>query len=645
MTASTPTAPGDPAEVGPYRILGRLGRGGQGTVYLAESPSGKQVAVKVLSQSGAGGQTLADFNREIELARRVKAFCTAQVLENGEIDGRPYIVSEYVDGPSLAQVIEGRGPLRGAELRRLAIGTLTALAAIHQAGVIHRDFKPANVLLAREGPRVIDFGISRALDSTSTASDHLVGTPPYMAPEQFEQLEAGPAADLFAWASTVVCAATGEPPFGNDSLPVVIHRILNGEPRLGDLDEELRELVEECLSKDPRARPAATAALLRLLGHPVAPQRLLDEGREQAVTPPPAPPAKRRPASLAIAGSIALAFVLVTGLAIYLTRTTESGETSAGLVARPSVSATTAVPERPRIGPMPTTSTTDLKIAGTKITLHENPSDAEGVTSYEDRRRGSEAYLRQDGSATFRFLGTLMNAIAAPGGERAVVNPINKIANGEFDLVRVLDAAGAPEVQIRTVDSPLITFSPHWDVNGTRILLTVFAGPTDPRSKGFAIVDVASRTARVALVPDENGPSEYVWGPDSASVMHSRPDGSIRFHRLDGSVLRTVPGVGELTADDARPTSLGTVFTTRCPDRSRDVCLWDAATAKRRATVPLGEGLGYGGWLGDRHLLATTTEGKTTKIVMLDLRGKVVRVLADGPVAELDKVNLWYTPR
>jgi eukaryotic-like serine/threonine-protein kinase len=220
VTGVTPPAPGDPAEVGPYRILGGLGRGGQGTVYLAELPSGTRVAVKVLSQGDAGGQTLADFNREIELARRVKPFCTAQVLEHGEIDGRPYIVSEYVDGPSLAQVIEERGPLRGAELRRLAIGTLTALAAIHQAGVVHRDFKPANVLLAREGPRVIDFGISRALDAASTVSDHLVGTPPYMAPEQFDQLEAGPAADLFAWASTVVCAATGEPrPSGTTRCP------------------------------------------------------------------------------------------------------------------------------------------------------------------------------------------------------------------------------------------------------------------------------------------------------------------------------------------------------------------------------------------------------------------------------------------
>ncbi|MEU0486037.1 serine/threonine-protein kinase, partial [Streptosporangium sp. NPDC006013] len=290
MTGVTPPLPGDPAEVGPYRIAGRLGRGGQGTVYLAESPSGARVAVKVLGRSDATDQTLARFNREIELARRVKAFCTAQVLEHGEVSGTPYIVSEYVDGPSLAQVIGERGPLRGAELRRLAIGTLTALAAIHQAGVVHRDFKPANVLLARDGPRVIDFGISRALDAEATLSDQLVGTPPYMAPEQFDGRDAGPPADLFAWASTVVCAATGEPPFGGDVLPAVIHRILTAEPRLGSLDDGLRELVGECLAKDPQARPAATQALLRLLGHQVESPRyemgddLLGEGRERAAT-------------------------------------------------------------------------------------------------------------------------------------------------------------------------------------------------------------------------------------------------------------------------------------------------------------------------------------------------------------------------
>ncbi|MFD0477344.1 protein kinase [Nonomuraea thailandensis] len=295
MTA-TPLVAGDPAEVASYRILGRLGEGGQGVVYLGESPQGEKVAVKVLrygpaADGGAGGgaDEGMDFAREIELTRRVKAFCTANVLATGDLDGLPYIVSEYVDGPSLAQVIAQRGPLRGAELRRLAIGTLTALTAIHQAGVVHRDLKPGNVLLGRDGPRVIDFGIARGLDAGERTAAELVGTPPYMAPEQFSGAGSGPAADLFAWACTIVAAGTGRPPFGSAHLPVVINRILTAEPEVGELQGDLRELVLRCLAKEPAERPAASRALLTLLGHPVPPRRLLAAGRRSASPPEPRP--------------------------------------------------------------------------------------------------------------------------------------------------------------------------------------------------------------------------------------------------------------------------------------------------------------------------------------------------------------------
>ncbi|WP_329079993.1 MULTISPECIES: serine/threonine protein kinase [unclassified Streptosporangium] len=649
MTRVLPPAPGDPDRIGPHRVTGRIGRGGQGTVYLAESPAGARVAVKVLGKGG-GEQTLARFHREIELARRVEAFCTAQVLEHGETGGMPYIVSEYVDGPSLAQVIDERGPLRGAELRRLAVGTVTALAAIHRAGVVHRDFKPANVLLARDGPRVIDFGISRALDATVTASDHLVGTPPYMAPEQFDGRETGPSADLFAWASTVVCAATGEPPFGTGPVPAVIHRILNAEPVLGSLDDELRELVGECLAKDPRARPAAMPALLRLLGHPAerpsygTGHEVLGEGRKQAAPPP----ARRRASRPVIAALAALALAAASGVAVLAVRAAGTEEpvkvVTGGTDGTPSVPAA-----RPAIGTMPTTSTTDLRIPGTKVTLRENPADPERVTSYRDSRgraSGDPVYLRRGDTAEFRFLGTFMTAVAAPGGARVAANPDNKFELGEFDLIRLVDPAGGPETQIRTVDTPLTTFNPHWDRNGTRILLTIYEGlGKEQRSRGFVIVDVASRTARVFRVPDDDHRSDYVWGADSASVLHSGPDGSVRFYRPDGTPLRTVPKVGALVLDDVRTTSLGTVFTTRCQEMPRDVCLWDAATATRRAVVPIKKGMIFNGWLGDRHFLGTVTEGKTTKVVMLDLRGEVVRVLADGPAAELKEISLYYTLR
>ncbi|MEU4834625.1 serine/threonine-protein kinase [Streptosporangium sp. NPDC023615] len=651
MTGVTPPLQGDPDRIGSYRIVGRLGRGGQGTVYLAESPSGTRVALKVLGRGEASGRTLARSGREIELARRVKPFCTARVLEHGEVGGMPYIVSEYVDGPSLAQVIGERGPLRGAELRRLAIGTLTALAAIHQAGVVHRDLKPANVLLAREGPRVIDFGISRALDATATVSEGLVGTPPYMAPEQFDGREAGPAADLFSWASTVVCAATGEPPFGDDALPAVIHRILSGEPRLGALDDELRDLVGECLAKDPRARPTATAALLRLLGHPVEPRRLLDEGREQAVTPPP----PHRTARPVIAALVALALAVTAGVAVLAARTGEREPTATGRGSVPGASGASGTPAGASGAPadavvatMPTTSTTGVRVPGTRITLRENPADTERVSVYQDPRGnagGTPTYLRRGTGAEFRFLGTFMTAVVAPGGARVAVNPDNKFELGEFDLVRVVDPAGGPEVRIRTVDTPLKTFDPYWDPQGRRILLTIYENLEKPRhTRGFVIVDVVSRTARITRVPGDGADSPYVWGPDATSVVHAGPDGSVLVHRLDGTLSRTLPKVGALTRESVRNTSLGKVFVTECPDKTDGMCVWDAVTAARRATVPIPKGTRFGGWLGDRHFLATVPGRRTTKVVMLDLRGRTVRVLADGPAAELDKIALWYTP-
>ncbi|MFG2088176.1 MULTISPECIES: ABC transporter substrate-binding protein [unclassified Spirillospora] len=267
MTAAvTPLREGDPPQLGAYRLTGLLGEGGQGAVYLGEDEPGHRVAVKLLHARFSGDpRARSRFAAEVAVAKRVSAFCTARVLDSDVEGDRPYIVSEYIEGPPLSTVLSADGARRGTDLDRLAIGTMTALAAIHQAGVVHRDFKPGNVLLAPDGPRVIDFGIARALDATGTMSSTAVGTPAYMAPEQISGAQVGPAADVFAWGATMVYAANGRPAFGQDSIPAVMHRILNLPPELGDLHEPLREIVANCLSKDPALRPASQHVLARLL--------------------------------------------------------------------------------------------------------------------------------------------------------------------------------------------------------------------------------------------------------------------------------------------------------------------------------------------------------------------------------------------
>src|SRR5690606_13398566 len=171
----------------------------------------------------------------------------------------PYVVTEFIDGPSLRVLVERDGPQSGPALYRLAIGTATALAAVHQAGVVHRDLKPGNVLVGPDGPRVIDFGVARSLDATLTATSTVIGTPSYMAPEQLAGEAVGPAADVFAWGATIAYAANGRPPFGQDTIPAVMTRIMSGRPDLGGLTGPLRELVAQSLHRDPAKRPRRRA--------------------------------------------------------------------------------------------------------------------------------------------------------------------------------------------------------------------------------------------------------------------------------------------------------------------------------------------------------------------------------------------------
>ncbi|MEU8024916.1 protein kinase [Micromonospora haikouensis] len=303
MPETTPLGPRDPDRAGPYELLGRLGSGGQGVVYLGRDRQGRLVAVKMLALSAPPDpRARARFAKEIDAARRVAPFCTAQVLFADVDDDPPYVVSEYIEGPTLHRYVHERGPVADNVLHRLAVGTATALTAIHQAGVVHCDLKPDNVVLGADGPRVIDFGIARALDVTGTVTGGVMGTAAYMAPERFRDDEVGPASDVFAWAATIAYAATGHPPFGTGAVAAVMHRVLHDPPDLTGFSGPLAELVERCLDKDHRARPPADQVLLRLLGHgprggaPVPIRAALQQGTDAAATQPvPRQPAAHTP--------------------------------------------------------------------------------------------------------------------------------------------------------------------------------------------------------------------------------------------------------------------------------------------------------------------------------------------------------------
>ena len=248
----------DPSRIGRFRLVARLGAGGMGVVYLGTAKDGTQAAIKVLRPELADDREFrVRFRREVALLARVNGVCTVRVIEADTESARPFLATEYAAGPSLAEYVSQHGPLGPDMLQGLAVGLAEALTAIHAAGVIHRDLKPGNVLLAQSGPKVIDFGIAQTLDSTSlTKTGMMVGSPNFMAPEQILG-RAGQAADVFAWGLTVAYAATGQSPFGTGTMDAVLYRIVHQTPSVSGVPEQLRPIVEATLLKNPAERPTA----------------------------------------------------------------------------------------------------------------------------------------------------------------------------------------------------------------------------------------------------------------------------------------------------------------------------------------------------------------------------------------------------
>jgi serine/threonine protein kinase len=255
--------PKDPREIGPYRLLGKLGSGGMGHVFLGMSAGGRPIAVKVIREELADDpQFRSRFRREVAAARMVSGLFTALVVD-ADLDGAvPWLATAYVPGPSLTDAVRQHGPFPARTLLALAAGLAESLSAIHAAGVVHRDLKPSNVLLAEDGPRVIDFGISEAAEASAlTGANVVIGSPGFMSPEQVLGQDIGPPSDMFSLGAVLTFAGTAQGPFGAGSDAALVYRLVNSPARLGLLPEEIRPLVGSCLAKHPSDRPTARELL------------------------------------------------------------------------------------------------------------------------------------------------------------------------------------------------------------------------------------------------------------------------------------------------------------------------------------------------------------------------------------------------
>ncbi|GAA4982631.1 serine/threonine protein kinase [Nonomuraea thailandensis] len=583
MPSFSPLRPADPRHVGPYRLTGYLGAGGQGTVYVGESPEGQVVAIKVLhARLSEEPQARERFLQEIAATRKVRQFCTARVLDADTSGDQPYVVSQYVEGISLSRLIATQGVRDPDALERLAVATVTALVAIHQAGIVHRDFKPSNVVCGPDGPRVIDFGLARALDSTVAESSEILGTPAYMAPEQFSAGVVTGASDMFSWAATMAYAAGGRPPFGSDSIPALFQRILNEEPDLTGLTEPVRSLVVACLDKNPAARPSATDVLFHLLGHGV-PDPAGEAPGQESLFPLGTPPrAGGGEGAASRTGSPSLA-------------------ASPSLPGWSSLSGSSSLPgSSARSGPASLSS-------GPALTSGGAPLSGSGPVSATESLVGPPARtgLRSRRTLITASLGLVAVGAAATVAYIALGRPVTPVA-----VIRPAVVPGpttpviSPEVT-RTLD-PDPAYAVAYSPDGK----TFATGGADG---AVQVWDAAGRRVTASLDGHTKGVHAVAFSPDGRTLATGSDDGTVRLWSLPsgrgkGTLTGHTGGVGSVAfSPDGR--------TVASASRDRTVRLWNAETGDGTAILN-----GHTDWVDsvafspDGATIATASHDRTVRL-------------------------------
>ncbi|MFG1965101.1 serine/threonine-protein kinase [Nonomuraea sp. NPDC049028] len=381
----TPLAPEDPPEIGGYRLVARLGAGGMGQVFLASTQSGRRLAVKVIRAEYTGDPEFRRrFQQEVAAVLRVQSLYTAPVVDADPHSRTPWLATAYVPGPSLDKAVAQHGPLPPHTVLTMVCGVAEALQAIHAVQVVHRDLKPSNVLLSPEGPRVIDFGIAKAVDATPlTGTGIRIGTPLFMAPEQALGHPAAPPVDVFALGGLALFAATGRTPFGEGPDPAVLYRVVHDEPQLDGCPPELRDLIARCLAKDPAHRPtprALVAELERYAQPGPGPEWLpppLTHALPAYAAPPSPPPARTRRtfglgvvAGAAVAAAVVAAAVTAVLIMPGAADGTPLAQPAATVTVTQQAPATTATtgpsPDTDETTPSPVGTATEGSVAGAK---------------------------------------------------------------------------------------------------------------------------------------------------------------------------------------------------------------------------------------------------------------------------------------